>query len=179
VNKAINEMMASNSYGNFLDIKRDNNNDIEKISYNTLEINKLTNDISKYIQGELLKLDDGYIDEFFVSDRLKRGRYKKIKNGIICDISIGSIKNSSLFANVGPTVPIKLIFMGQVKTDVDIKVKEYGINNVLVEVYLVVNVREVASMPITSQTKDIKIREPIAIDIIKGEIPDYYGGIIN
>jgi hypothetical protein len=32
-------------------------------------------------------------------------------------------------------------------------------------------------MPITSSRKNIVVREPIAIDIIKGEIPDYFSGI--
>ena len=178
VNKSINEIMANNKYEKFLVIDRENN-DIEKISYNTSEINKLTNDVTNYIQKELLKLDDGYVDDFFVSDRLKKGKFKNIKNGIICDVSLGSIKKSSVFANVGPTIPIKLVFMSQVKTDVDVKVKEYGINNVMVEIYLIVKVREVVSMPITSDSREIVVREPISIDIVRGNIPNYYGGIIN
>lgn len=178
VNKSINEIMANNKYEKFLVIDRENN-DIEKISYNTSEINKLTNDVTNYIQKELLKLDDGYVDDFFISDRLKKGKFKNIKNGIICDVSLGSIKKSSVFANVGPTIPIKLVFMSQVKTDVDVKVKEYGINNVMVEIYLIVKVREVVSMPITSDSREIVVREPISIDIVRGNIPNYYGGIIN
>ena len=69
--------------------------------------------------------------------------------------------------------------MSQVKTDVDVKVKEYGINNVMVEIYLIVKVREVVSMPITSDSREIVVREPISIDIVRGNIPNYYGGIIN
>lgn len=178
VNKSINELMATNEYGKFLIIERDTN-DIEKISYNTLEINRLTNDVSKYIQKELLELDDGYIDDFFVSDRMRKSRFNKIKKGIICDVSLGSIRNSSMFANVGPMIPIKLVFMSQVKTDVDVKIKEYGINNVMVEIYLIVKVREVISMPITSDSREIIVKEPISIDIVRGSIPNYYGGIIN
>lgn len=178
VNKSINEIMANNKYEKFLVIEK-NNDVIENVSYNTSEINKLTNDVSNYIQKELLKLDDGYIDDFFISDRLKKGKFKNIKNGIICDVSLGSIKKSSVFANVGPTIPIKLVFMSQVKTDVDVKVKEYGINNIMIEVYLIVKVREVVSMPITSDSREIIVREPISIDIVRGNIPNYYGGIIN
>ena len=178
VNKSINELMATNKYGKFLIIERDTN-DIEKISYNNLEINRLTNDVSKYIQKELLELDDGYIDDFFVFDRMRKSRFNKIKKGIICDVSLGSIRNSSIFANVGPMIPIKLVFMSQVKTDVDVKIKEYGINNVMVEIYLIVKVREVISMPITSDSREIIVKEPISIDIVRGSIPNYYGGIIN
>ena len=113
---------------------------------------------------------------YFILDRYKTGKFKKMKNGIICDISLGTIRNSVLFANIGPTIPIKLSFLGQVNTDIDIKEKEYGINNILIKTYLIVRIKEQATMPISSKRKEIIIRKPISIDIIKGEIPKYYTG---
>ena len=82
-----------------------------------------------------------------------------------------------MFANIGPTIPIKLTFIGQVNTELDVKVREYGINNVIVEMDVIVSVCEQASMPLTSKKKDIIVKEPISIEIIKGEIPNYYNGL--
>ena len=45
--------------------------------------------------------------------------------------------------------------------------------------FFVVEVREIATMPISSKKKTIKIREPLSIDIIKGEIPKYYSGVLS
>ena len=70
-----------------------------------------------------------------------------------------------------------MTFIGQVNTELDVKVREYGINNVIVEMDVIVSVCEQASMPLTSKKKDIIVKEPISIEIIKGEIPNYYNGL--
>ena len=173
VNKSVKEIMVKDEYSELLDMSNSSNGN-DNVSYNTKKINKLTNDVSSSVQNKLLEIDNGVIDDYFILDRYKVGKFKKVKRGIICDISLGNVRGSTLFANVGPTIPIKLSFLGQVNADVDIRTKEYGINNILVKTYLVVRVKEQVSMPITSRRKDIVIRQPIAIDIIKGEIPKYY-----
>jgi sporulation protein YunB len=178
VSNAVNEIIVDEDYDDFLNIVR-NNNTIEQISYNTKKINKLKNDMAIYIQKKLLFLDDGKIDEFFISNKFKNSKFKNIKKGILCEVSLGSLRNSTIFANIGPTIPLKLIFLGEVNTDIDIKIKEYGINNIMIQVYLIVDVNEQVSMPITSKKKNIIVREPISIDIINGEIPDYFSGITS
>ena len=143
--------------------------------YDTWKINIMKNDITKEIQNVLTNLDNGIIDEYYVFDRIKKGRFKKVKNGIVCDVSIGSVRNSVLFSSVGPSIPIKLIFSSQIKSDIDIEVVEYGINNALVKMYLVVSIKEQINMPITSKRSEIQVREPISINLMKGDIPNYYG----
>ena len=175
VNQAINEKIKEENLDKFLNINKEAGQ-INNMSYDTEEINKITNDISSYVQDKLLEIDNGKINDYFILDRYRIGKFKKMKNGIICDVSLGTIRNSVLFANVGPTIPIKLSFLGQVNTNIDVKVKEYGINNILVKTNLVVKIREQVSMPITSKREEIVVRKPISIDIIKGEIPKYYIG---
>ena len=57
--------------------------------------------------------------------------------------------------------------------------KEYGINNVIVETYLVVTIKEQVIMPLSSKRKNIVIKEPLTIDIIQGSIPNYYNGYLK
>ena len=179
INKAIHKQMVDYSYHDFLIVKKNNDGSVDKIIYDTYKINKIKNEITKNIQDLLIDIDNGNIDDYFVSDRLKIGKFKNLSNGIICDVSIGSIRNSSLFANVGPSIPIKLVFSGQISSDIDLKVKEYGINNALIEIFLVVHIKEQVIMPISSKQKTVVFREPLAIDIIKGNVPDYYGGMVK
>ena len=68
-----------------------------------------------------------------------------------------------------------MVFSGNINSDIDIQVEEYGINNAIVKIYIVVSIREQAILPLTSKENEIVIREPIVVDIIKGEIPKYYG----
>lgn len=176
VNLTVNEIMSEMKYNNFLFFSKDAENKLENISYNTELINTFTDKVALKVYDELLDLEIGDIDGLEVADKFKKGKFKNIENGLICDVSLGSIKNSTLFANIGPTIPIKLTFIGQVSTNLDVKVREYGINNLMVEVYLIVNVKEQASMPLTSKKKEIVVRVPLSIEIIKGEIPKYYSG---
>ena len=173
VNKKINEIMDNFNMDSIL-LNNDNN-----ISYNTKELNKIKNQITKQIQDELMNLDNGYIDNYFIPTRITNGKFKYVKRGILCDISIGSIRSSTLFSNVGPTIPIKLLFSSQLNSDIKVEVKEYGINNVIVEVYYVIDIKEQITMPMTSKRKKIHIKEPLSIEIINGKIPQYYNGYIK
>lgn len=160
------------------------NDEMQKIKmdsnfYSTSKLGEIENRLDKRIMNELINIDDGKIDSYFIPNRVKIGRFKKIKNGILCDVSIGSIRESTLFANVGPTIPIKLLFNSELNSSIDVDVSEYGINNAIIKVYFKVNISEQINMPISSQRKKIPIKKLIAIDIINGKIPDYYTGLIK
>lgn len=170
VTKAVSEKMLSKNYGKIYIYDSTNKN----ISYDTLKINEIKKNITEYVQEILLNLDNGYIEKYFVPERIHSGRFKNIKKGIVCDVSIGSIRGSTLFANVGPSIPIKIVFSSQINSDIDIQVKEYGINNIMIQIYLILEMKEQTIMPLSSKRKSIIVRTPISIDIIKGEIPEYY-----
>lgn len=146
----------------------------EKLSYNTWEINQLKIKIAGAIEDTLSQLENGKMDEYFLPKRIQSGRFQAIRGGIICDVSIGSLRGSTMFANIGPTIPIKLTFTGQVQSDVDVEVKEYGLNSAFVEVVLVFQIKEQVSMPLSSRQKTIVVKEPISMDIIQGDVPRYY-----
>lgn len=156
-----------------------NNIDVDSDFYNVVNLNKLENEIDKRILDELINIDDGMVDDFFIPMRVKNGRFKKIRNGILCDVSIGSIRGSTLFSNIGPTIPIKLLFNSGIKSNIDIEINEYGINNAIIKTYFNIELDEQITMPISSKKKKINIKKVIDIDIIKGEIPNYYTGLIK
>lgn len=162
ISSVIHKELANYDYSN-LELKYDDGN----IIYNTFEINKLTNDISIKIQKVLNDIDNNRVSKYYDNPNT----FKHIRNGIVCELSLGSIRNSVLFANVGPTIPIKLVFLSQNNVDVDIKTTEYGINNIMVKIYLKITLYEQITMPISSRRKEIIVKEPLAISIIRGEIP--------
>lgn len=169
VNRHLNSYLSHVSYENLL-VSQDSN-----ISYDTVIMNQILRDVTNYVQDVLGDLDEGRItdDEFF-SSKIRKSRFQGIQRGILCDVSIGSLKNSTLFANIGPTIPLRLIFLGQTDVDFDIQTDSYGINNVVVRIFLVVHVKEQVVMPLSSNEKEIVIRKPISVDIIQGEIPTYF-----
>ena len=119
-------------------------------SYDTKVINDYVDLVTEKIDYELSNVEAGKIDSLFFR---KNNKYKNIKNGLIS---------------------VRLSIIGEVTSSIDIKTKEYGINNVLVKVILNINIKERTSMPFTSNEQIIKISEPLTVDIIKGDIPEYY-----
>ena len=89
---------------------------------------------------------------------------------------MGSLTNNGFIANVGPTIPIKMSFLGQVNCSLDTKVTNYGINNLYLETSIKVEVKERITMPKMSKDSTIKVKAPLTIKIIQGVVPEYYGG---
>lgn len=162
ISNIIHKELANYDYSS-LELRYDDGN----VVYNTSEINKLTNDISIKIQKVLDDIDNNRVSKYYDNSHT----FKHIRNGIVCELSLGSIRNSVLFANVGPTIPIKLVFLSQNNVDIDIKTTEYGINNIMVKIYLKITLYEQITMPISSRRKEIIVKEPLTISIIRGEIP--------
>ena len=156
-----------------------NNINLDSDFYNATNLNKLESEIDEKVLDELINIDAGIVDDSLIPMRVRNSRFKKIKNGILCDISIGSLRGSTLFSNIGPTIPIKLLFNSGIKSNIDIEINEYGINNAIVKTYFNIELNEQITMPISSEKRKINIRKILDIDIIKGEIPNYYTGLIK
>ena len=175
--------IVSKSISNNITNKRDNsfikidkyNNEIKNIEYNIIEINRIKHEVLNDINKRLMDLENGKVDDVFFADRIIKGKFNKREKGVLYDVNLAAIRKSSLFGNIGPTIPIKLMFIGQTTTDIDVIYKNYGINNIIVQINLIVIVKEQIVMPVSSKRKTITIREPIYMNIIKGDIPNYYG----
>lgn len=155
------------------------NIDFDSEYYNTSKLNEIESRIDSRIQKELIDIDNGILDEYFIPERVKTGRFKNIKTGVLCDISIGSIRGSTLFANVGPTIPIKLLFSSELNSNISIDINEYGINNAIIKLYFNAEIKEQVTMPISSKRRNISIKKIMLVDIIQGDIPNYYTGLIK
>ena len=176
ISQAASQLMVGQDYKSFILIEKDKDGEIKNIEYQIDEINKIKRKANILIHKKILELENGDVSDKFFADRINTGKFKNKKNGILCDVSLGSVRDSTLFSNIGPTIPIKLLFIGQVESNVDVKFKDYGINNVIVQIDLIVSVKEQIVMPTSSKRKRITIRQPISINIIKGDVPSYYVG---
>ena len=175
VNKAVREKMKEQKIDSFIikeeSLEKDNN-----ISYDIEKLNTVKEEVTDYIQNILNHLDEADIKDYHLYNQLHVGKFKNIKNGILAENSISSLRGSILFGNIGPTVPVRLYYVGQVHSEINIDAKEYGINNVLVKIFIIISVKEQVIMPLSSSTKEIIIKELLGADIIQGTIPNYYTG---
>lgn len=164
----------------YFTMQRDGDGELSKIRYNTQEINHFNDLLVREIQKEYREIERGNFDSYHYAMQEKlRKRYPFLKKGYLCEVSFNSLRGSTLFGNVGPVIPIKLSFMGYVTSDIEIEVKEYGVNNAIVQVYSVVNVSNLITMPISSKTHQTTIRNVLYFEIIPGEVPQYYSGVLH
>ena len=137
-------------------VTKNNLEEIEMIDYNSLKVNLFLRDITSNIQSNLLKETT---DDF--------------------NVPFGRIFNNPFFNQKGPKIPVKITYIGNVQSYIKTSIKEYGINNALVEmtVYIEINVK--IMLPLLSDNLIIKKEVPISYQIIKGNVPSYYAGNIE
>ena len=159
--------------GSMYEIVQNKNGEIQTIDFNPKIVNKFLTKTTSVVNENLKKIEKGNINDISFIDTSKYD-LKKIKNGVISEIPMGIITNNPLLSNLGPKVPVKLNLIGNVVSNIKTNVRNYGINNALIEVFVVVEVTEEVIIPF--QTKQIKIVNeiPVAMKIINGSIPEYY-----
>lgn len=181
VNDSINnEIIDKLDNDSIFEIVRSNNGDIQLVNYNTKNVNSLLNEIALIIQENLKLLEEGEIADLEISeDTLSDYDIDLLKKGIVCEIPFGAFSNSSLISNVGPKIPVKFNLLGDVSTGIDTVIKEYGINNAFLEIYIEVSVNIRVHLPFISDKIVVSDSMPISMKIIQGNIPEFYGGTIR
>jgi sporulation protein YunB len=89
-------------------------------------------------------------------------------------IPIGQALNSNILAQLGPNVPISLMPMGAAKADIDVKLKEAGINVVSIEIWLRIEADVRIVIPFSSDEAVVTTEFPIEVHILQGDVPYYY-----
>lgn len=91
-------------------------------------------------------------------------------------IPLGYLSDSPLLLNLGPKIPINAkttdVAMGNVKTTI----KEYGINNALVEIYIEILLKVDTILPLEKREQDVTYETLVASKIITGSVPNFYNG---
>lgn len=171
INSTVNDILAEGISEDLFTLNRSENK-VEILDYNTKQVNLLLSKINKNIHQKLTNLEDGNIRQMPISESFKME--KITKNGIVCRVPMGSLRKNSLFINVGPSIPIKMSFIGQVESSLKTTIKEYGINYLAIEISVHVSVEEQVVMPTMSKKENLNIEAPLTVKIIQGEIPSYY-----
>lgn len=168
INKAIYEVTYNNDYDSLMktSIKSD---DFIDISLDNKKVNKL-----------LYKVNENIINNISI---LQKGRYNYLnveylnKENFIFNVPIGIIYDIPILVGIGPKIPFKIDIIGNVNNDVFTNIKDYGINNSIIEVVLNINLSIQVILPFTSKNIQISKNIPIETKIIEGKVPIYYGGV--
>lgn len=178
INRAINRQVANaiNMEEMFVVIKNDEG-EIQTIDFNPAVVNKILSTTVNSIQIYLKAIEQGNIDLIELPEEiLIEYDREKLKKGIIYEIPLGLATNNVFLANLGPRIPVRMGLIGNVVSNVKTKLNQYGINNVLVEVNIEIEVAKQVNIPFLSKRVNIKTSVPLALKVIQGKIPIYYQG---
>jgi len=180
INRAVSKQIASEiSLDELIVTEKNSNDEIQSIDFNPYIVNKVLNSVTNTIQLNLKWLEEGKVDMIELPENITINN-DNLKKGIIYEIPVGIITNNAFFANLGPKIPVRLNLVGSVECGVETKVKDYGINNAIIEVVVNAKVSEQVVLPFDSEVITISTDIPVAIKIIEGKVPDYYSsGLSN
>ena len=179
----INEMIKNDILKNIsgeqiIKVYKNENGDILYADFNNEEVNSILSKSVNLVQNKLIDIENGKIDKLSLPDAVN-SKYNKLEEGIIIEIPTGSLISNSLFSTVGPKIPIRIELLGAVEGNIKTNIKEYGINNSMVSIQIVIDVTEQVVLPISSEKINVKIEIPIATKLIQGKIPTYYQNGLN
>lgn len=155
-------------------IIKNNEGEIESIDFNTAIINDALIVVAKNVRSKLKEVEKGEgLPEEMYSELLD----KNLKKGIIYEVPVGVVFGNSFLSNFGPKIPVKIKYSGNVGLDVKTRVKQYGLNSALIEIFIYVEVTQRTILPF--QSKDVKLTSeiPVIMKVVKGTIPNYMSGI--
>lgn len=175
INESINDDIINNINVDELFIMNKSGDTIQSVDFNTSKVNQLIRSINKNVWENLNGLQNGNIKVLSEHDSVFENYNKsKLSRGVVYEVPFGVVFNNTLLTNVGPKIPVKLYFSGNMNSYLKTNIKDYGINNALIEVSIHIEVEEQVLLPFTSMVIRIESDVPLAVKIIEGNVPHYY-----
>ena len=175
INKAVTKQINNMDTNELFDIAYNKDGEITLIDCNSKKTSKILSTMTSLVELNLRAVEEGKIDMLELPDNsLSDYNMNLLEKGIIVEVPLGIITNSSLLYNIGPKIPVKLSLVGDVVTGFSSEVVEYGINNALLKLMIDIKVDTKIILPIVSDQITIDCSIPIAMKVIQGKIPSYY-----
>ena len=152
-------------------ITKNKDNEIQMIDFDSNKVNKMLISVTQSVLDNLNKMDINKNNASFEKITLNEK--------LIYEIPLGVISNNIFLSNFGPKIPVKLNIIGDVVSNIKSDIKEYGINNALIQISISINITEKIIIPFMSDTINVKTDIPISLKIMQGNIPSYYGGFFS
>lgn len=170
INKSINdEIIELIDVDKLFIVDKSNGDEIITVTLDSGVVNTITNEISDACENNLRLVEERRFSE--LKDFNINEQYFYVPSGVAF--------NNTFFNSLGPLIPIKLKIIGNVTSGLETDVKDYGINNSLITVSIEVKVELMVILPLSTDYVSITNYVPIAVKMIQGKVPEYYGGNLS
>ena len=176
INDSVNDELENIDVDNLFVVNKNGSN-VNSFNVNNKSLNKVQRRINRRIENSIRLVSSGKIrkvDKYFRT--MSDIDYETIKGGIVYYITSGNMTGNIFMNNLGPKIPIKFSMSGGTISSIENNVKEYGINNAMIEIRINIKINMIINMPYISKKIVVKTNAPIGTKIIQGSIPDYYLG---
>ena len=147
--------------------------------FNSILVNQILDSATTLIHKNMKLLEEGKVEEIGTDFGLQYSDLEHLRKGIVANIPIGIIYNNPLLANLGPRIPIRIRYLGNLDGNITTKVSEYGINNALVEIGIHLEMTAMILLPFSSGVRKMTWDIPVIVKIVQGSIPNYYSNGFN
>lgn len=170
IKKEINNIVRSN----YVNISSDLYNIIYNDKNEIVNIDLNANDINKYLSSYLS----------IINDKLNNTNYKylnkyynllKTNNKTYFLLPIGIISDNPLFFNTGPKIILYYDLLNIPTIKVVVKLKNYGLNNALIETYLLIHVDQSVLKPILTTVSTYEYSFLVSSKMINGRVSSFLG----
>lgn len=155
-------------------------NDSQGMVTNTLDaeiINKTRAEIHGLVESHLKMAESGKLEMLPLSENIEYDpKAMDGSGGVVFFVPMGQAANIPLIGNFGPKIPIRFHVIGEVQTTVETGITEFGINNAMIEVNILVTVNVQIVVPLATRRSVVEQRIPVAIGLIQSPIPQIYNG---
>lgn len=174
------------SFDDLIDIQYDNKGNVAMLGWNSEAYNRALRSATERAEyflygmnkGEQIDLNNPNLDPIEFGDSVAD---LAAKDPTVIEVPLGQITGNTVLANLGPKVPVHFEMIGSLRSDVVHEMKEFGVNGVLVEIYIPVSVNIKIVVPFSSETAEVTTKVFIDSRVIMGEVPDFYNnnGSVN
>ena len=96
------------------------------------------------------------------------------KSGLYINVPLGIAFSNPILFSIGPSIPVKILLSGQIETKILTNVRQYGINSILFEISIEINVYEKIIFPFSNRYVKVELEVPLIVELISGKVPENY-----
>ena len=161
-------------------LKKYDINDLITINYEDKKINNIDYNLESAYEI-LISIKREIIDNIKSNiANIYNYNYQISNNNIIIEMPFYNYTNNLLISNLGPKITTKLAMIRLIDGSVKTKITTYGINSLLVELYINFSITSTIVIPSIKEQDTIDSYDIlISSKVIQGEIPSIYNGVLE
>ena len=171
INKEVANYIKDNNLGDIPSLYVIKYNEKGEIILSSLDSRK----INEYIGKSIKKLSSSIDNKIYISYIEKYFKTLKINNRKYILVPFGIVTNNPFLYNFGPKIVLSYDLITSLLFNVEVNIKNYGLNNVIVETYLTIKIEQTILKPVVNKVTTYNNKFLLSTDIVYGKVSDYSG----